>query len=429
MTKKEFFLFFFYLLIVALMTKPFTYGHNEGSRFNTIRGIVEAHSLAWETEIIYTTEDRVLINGKLYSDKPPVFALLAAIPYYFLYKTGFTFVAQAAFAPYFMKLLVVAIPTGIFLIFFYRTLQKKTEEKYAFFLTICLGFGTLLFTYSTAFNNHNLTAFTLFAAFVLYMRAASGEKINYFLFGFLLGSTIALDIITGALFTVFFGIYLFFVRKIPYHHKLFLVLGCAIPVALHLVLNFMIFGDLLPAYAHPQYYIDAQTWQNESNLPGFYNHASLWALFVYTFHSTLGFRGLFSYTPILLFGLWFLYRKAVTKYFNFDKESMFLSVLAGVIGVIAYYCFYTINYGGASYGSRYLLPLTPILLYFCIDVFKEDVSQKWRYAFYFCAALSFVIAFTGSFNPWTNIGEGLHAIPFFTNLSVTALYNTAGHYV
>src|SRR3989338_11170425 len=323
-----------------------------------------------------------------------------------------------------MKLIVVAIPTGIFLIFFHRTMQKKIEERYAFFLTFCLGFGTLLFSYSTAFNNHNLTAFTLFAAFVMYLHAVSGEKVNYFFFGFLLGLTIALDIITGALFTVFFGIYLFFVKKVAYHHKLFLVLGCALPVAFHLILNFMIFGDLLPAYAHPQYYIDAQTWQNESNLPGFYNHASLWAFIVYTFHSTLGFRGLFSYTPILLFGLWFLCRRALIK-----KEYVFVPVLFGIVGVIAYYCLYTMNYGGASYGSRYLLPLTPILLYFCVDMFQGEISQKWRHTFYFCAAVSVVIAFIGAFNPWTNIGEGLYIIPIYTNLSITAVYNTAGHYV
>ncbi len=423
MTKKEFFLFFFYLLVVALVTKPFTYGHNEGSRFNTIMGIVELHSLAWNPEFTYTSEDKVLIDGKLYSDKPHVFALLAAIPYYFLYKIGFSFVAQEGLTPYVMKLLVVALPTGIFLIFFYRTLQRKTAERHAFFLTLCLGFGTVVFSYSTAFNNHNLTAFTLFAAFVFYLNAISGENVNYLFFGFLLGLTIALDIITGALFTVFFGISLFFVKKIPYHHKVFLIIGCAVPFAFHLILNFMIFGDLLPAYAHPQYYIDAQTWQNETNLPGFYNHASVWALLVYTFHNTLGFRGLFSYTPILLFGLWFLWIRIVKK-----KEVLLVPVFLGIIGVIAYYCLYTINYGGSSYGSRYLLPLTPILLYFCIDLFQEEISQKLRYVFYFCALISFVIAFAGAFNPWTNVGEGLHAIPIYTNLNIAMTYNSIIHY-
>ncbi len=423
MTKKEIFLFLLYFIIIALITKPFAFGHNEGSRYNTIMGIVENHTLSWTTEYTYETEDRVIVDGKLYSDKPYTFSLLAAIPYYFLYRIGFTFVAQEGLAPYFMKLIVVALPTALFLIFFYRTLQKKIAEKQAFFLTICLGFGTLIFTYATAFNNHNLTAFTLFAAFVLYYRASSGEHISFFLLGFLLGATIALDIIIGTLFTLFFLLYLFFVIKIEFHSKIFFLIGSVIPVFVHLLLNFIIFGDLLPAYAHPNYYIEAQTWQNESNLPGFYNHNSIMDLLGYTFHSTFGFRGFFSYTPTLLFGLWFLIKR-IRK-----KENKLLPLLCGIIGVIAYYYLYTINYGGASYGSRYLLPLTPLLVYFCMDIFNEYISKSWRYLFYCSVVFSVIIATVGAFNPWVNTGEGIYAISFIANLDYRYFYNTAVHYV
>lgn len=423
MNKTEFAIFFFYLLIVALLTKPYSYGDNEASRFNTIMALVNYHTFAWIT-YVYNTEDYVLVDGKLYSDKPPVFAFLAAGVYFLFTKLGLTFETHLGLVPYLMKILIIGTTSAYLLVVFYRTLLLHLTKKQALFLTSCLGFSTLLLTYSTAFNSHTVTALLLFWAVSLYLRYQNqnSEKINFFHFGFLLGLAAAFDIIVGFLFLLFFAFYFFFVKKISWNKKLLLCIGAALPVLLHFSFNFIIFGDLLPAYAHPEYFEAAGTWQNQSNLPGFYNHASFKDLLVYTFHSTFGFRGLFSYTPLLFFGFCILFYKIFK-----EKESTLLPIAFAVIGIIGYYSIYTINYGGASYGSRYLLPLTPILLYFCLFIFLE--YPRWKPLFYVCIVFSFAVAVLGAINPWTNIGLGIHQIPILTNIDVHMTYNTAAHYI
>ncbi len=421
MNKTEYAVFFFYLLIVALLTKPFTYGDNEASRFNTIMALVDYQTFAW-VFYVYHTEDYVLVDGKLYSDKPPVFAFLAAGVYFFLTKFGLTFETHLGLVPYLMKVLVIGVTSAYLLLVFYRTLLLHLQKKQALFLTLCLGFATLLLTYSTAFNSHTVTALFLFFAVSLYIRYQNTEKMNFFFFGLFLGLAAAFDIIIGFLFLLFFILYFFFLKKTAWNQKTALCFGAALPVLLHFLFNFMIFGDLLPAYAHPQYFAAAETWQNQNNLPGFYNHASFKDLLLYTFHSTFGFRGIFSYTPILFFGFWILLLRALKK-----KELWLFPIFFSSIAVIGYYSIYTVNYGGASYGSRYLLPLTPVLLFFCYAVFTEYL--RWKPLFYVCAVFSFVVAVLGAINPWTNIGFGIHQIPILTNIDVHMTYNTAAQYI
>lgn len=423
MNKTEFAIFFFYLLIVALLTKPYSYGDNEASRYNTIMALVHYHTFVW-VSYMYNTEDYVLVDGNISSDKPPVFAFLAAGVYFLLTKFGLTFETNLALVPYLMKILIIGTTSAYLLIIFYRALLLYLPKKQALFLTLCLGFATLLFSYSTSFNSHTVTALFLFLAVSLYLRYQNQNsgKMNFFLFGFFLGLAAALDIIVGFLFLLFFAFYFFFVKKISWNKKLLLCIGAALPVLLHFSFNFIIFGDLLPAYAHPQYFEAAETWQNQSNLPGFYNHASFKDLMVYTFHSTVGFRGLFSYTPILFFGICVLFCKVFKQ-----KEAYLLPILFAIIAVIGYYCIYTVNYGGASYGSRYLLPLTPVLLFFCHALFTE--YPRWKPLFYVCVVFSFVVAVLGAINPWTNIGPGIHQIPILTNIDVHMTYNTAAHYI
>ncbi len=421
MNKTELVIFFFYLLIVALLTKPFTYGDNEASRFNTIRALVEYQTFAW-IFYIYNTEDYVLIDGKFYSDKPPVFAFLAAGVYLLLTKLGLTFETHLALVPYLMKVLVIGLTSAYLLVVFYRTLLLHLPKKQAIFLTLCLGFATLLLTYATAFNNHTITALFLFWAVSLYIQYQRAEKMNFFLFGLFLGLAAAFDIIVGFLFLFFFILYFFFIKKITWKQNMALCIGAGLPVLLHFLFNFMIFGDLLPAYAHPQYFEAAGTWQTKSNLPGFYNHASFKDLFVYTFHSTFGFRGLFSYTPILFFGFWILLFHVLKK-----KEMWLFPIFFSILAIIIYYSIYTVNYGGASYGSRYFLPLTPVLLFFCYAIFTD--YPRWKPLFYVCAIFSFVVAVLGAINPWTNIDSGIHQIPILTNIDVRMTYNTAAHYI
>lgn len=459
--KTKILLFISYLIIVALLTKPYSYGDNEGSRFNTIKALVEHKTFAWnELSYYYISDDKILVRGRVYSDKQPMFAFLSAPVYYLIYSFGITFDKYPGLTTYLLKMLIVGAATAFLLVLFYQLLEKEDEKKdrekigkiARILLTLTLGFSTLLFSYATTFNSHSITALLLFASFYLYIEiinktkeSTAVERSYFFLFGLLLGLTVAIDMVVGVFFAVGFLFYFFFLEKIrfnsfkiPFSSKVLICIALLLPVILHSFFNYLILGNLfLPAYAFPQYYKDAGTWQNETNLPGFYNHASLTALLEYSFHSIFGARGFFSYSPALFFGFCFLCYSVF-----FIRKISALPILFATLGIFGYYLLYTNNYGGSSYGIRYLLPLTPILIFFCKDlfynkVFYNDISCGSKYInfarvklfFYLSILFGFIVALVGVFNPWTNHGSGIESISFVASLHLDIVYNTAIHYL
>ncbi len=144
--------------------------------------------------------------------------------------------------------------------------------------------------------------------------------------------------------------------------------------------------------------------------------------------------GLYSHYFMILViftqGLFIFFTNAFRK-----KEIQTLAILFGIISVVSYYCLYTNNYGGSSYGARYVLALTPILLYYAAPILEQNDANKQKkaavYLFYAAAIFSFVIAFLGALNPWINTGTGFDSISFFANLSLgkSLFYNTTGHYI
>ncbi len=365
----------------------------------------------------------ILVDGKFYSDKQPLFAFLSAPVYFLLYSFGITFDAYPGLSTYLLKVLIAGTGTAYILVVFYKEIQIVADKKFALLFTIALGFCTLLLSYATALNNHSITALFLFLAFVLFLRYQRTGTTNFFLLGFFLGLVAGLDLVAGFFFFVSLFFFFFFFKKISFQETKLFLFGAAIPFCVHLFLNALILGNpFLPAYAHPDYFAYEGSWQNETNLPGFYNHASLKALLLYSFNNLFGSRGLFSYTPALFFGFFFLLYCFFKK-----KDYSLLPILFAIIGILSYYCLYTVNYGGASYGSRYFLALTPILFYYSVLFYCE--FPQWKQVFFAALLFSFFVAVVGAFNPWTNTAEGIYAVPFITNLDYHYIYNTAAHYV
>lgn len=424
MNKTEIKIFLLYILIVALITKPYMYGDNEKSRFNTIKAIVENHTFVWnDLSTYYPTGDMILIGDKAYSDKPPFFALLCAPFYFILYIFGITIDIYPGLSTYLLKVLINGAATAYLVILFYREMLRVIDKNKSLLLACVFGVCTLLFTYATALHNHTYTALFLFIAFSLYLKYIRTGSASFFYMGLFLGLAAATDTIIGAFFIFGISISLFFLKTVSFNAKCIFIVGCILALLPYFFFNYSILGNpLLPAYAYPEYFNYEGSWQNSSNLPGFYNHDSLKNLLIYTFHSTFGARGLFSYTPLLLIGLCVLAYKSL-----YEKNMYFLPILFASIGVIGYFCVYTVNYGGSSYGSRYFLALTPILFYFCVYVFSE--YPKWKIPFFCAAVFSGVVACIGACNPWVNMGEGVESISFVANFHLGIIYNSAVHYI
>ncbi len=150
--------------------------------------------------------------------------------------------------------------------------------------------------------------------------------------------------------------------------------GMLIPVGLHLFLNSRVTGNWMPTYIQTDVYIAVP--------PGYFGEVLSpeesgflsWSRWAYIGNALFGTRGAFIYTPALLVGLWYAVSAVFTKgdRMRFDALALVLAVLLGWGYTLL---FASPNFGGTSYGYRYALAATPMLIFFCHRVFVGKVSS------------------------------------------------------
>ena len=197
-------LFFSFLIIFALFTHNYVASGNVGSRYATVQALVEYGTFSIDNSIFMGnakwynidkndqsyylqrhygqwfngTNDKVLIEGHYYSDKPPVLSFLTAGLYWPLYKMNISFKTHPAVTSYLLSLLTVGIMSSLMLVYFYKSLGfAKLNFKTKIILTIILAFATLIFPYSITFNNHIIAASLLYICF--YFRYVFSSKPSF----------------------------------------------------------------------------------------------------------------------------------------------------------------------------------------------------------------------------------------------------------
>ena len=236
-------------------------------------------------------------------------------------------------------------------------------------------------------------------SFVLTPRA-----INIFLAGFLVSLGATIDIITGGVFFVLFLAYILWIR-LKRNSVIIFLIAASLPFLLHCILNIQITGGIVPAQIVPKYFVYPGSPWSTQNLSGFLSHPDLTSLLTYAFHSTFGYSGFFSYSPVLLI---FFFALPQIRH-KLKKEGVIIA-LATII-LLGFYILKTDNYGGWSYSIRWWVPLIPFLLFFGSLYLQKQKSYK---IFYLLLAISVVISAIGVINPWTNMGLG--PIPIVNNL-------------
>ena len=398
--------FLLFLIIFAVLTKSSIDPWNGRSRMATIDSLVERGTFIIDNSVYVWTGDKVYINGHFYSDKPPVLSFLAAGPYFLMKNVGLTFQNNEGLVYYLLTLIFVGISAAITVHFFNKSLKLIRLKKSARLrLAIALGAGTLLLPWATVFNNHVPAMALCFTSFYLLLKSKfQFNKKNIFLAGFLVSLGATIDIITGGVFFVLFLIYILWNRFERKSIMIFLI-GALPPFLLHCILNIQITGGILPAQFVPEYFVYPGSPWSAQNLSGFLSHPDLTSLLTYAFHSTFGYSGFFSYSPVLLI---FFFALPQIRH-RLQKEGVII-ILATII-VLGFYILKTDNYGGWSYGIRWWVPLIPFLLFFGSLYLQKQKSYR---IFYLLLAISVVISAIGVINPWTNMGLG--PIPIVNNL-------------
>jgi len=383
------------ILIVLVVTKPYTFGANDNSRMATIESLVNRQTFVIDKSP-YDTVDKIFNGDNFYSTKPPLLSVTGAGIFWIL-KNIFRLSLSGPDTPSLAQYLITLIISGgsfiTLLITFYKSLQWfKLKEDTKYIITALLGFSTYIFSYVGTLNNHIPTAAFAFLSFYYLLKIKFTQKqinTNLFYCGLFIGLAGVMDLASTALLWIVFY-FLYFLKTIKPNKKilLYFIGGCAIPIILHFIFNYQITGDLFPAYMHKDWYhYPGSFWNQPSVKP---NKLS------YLFNLTFGHNGIFLYSPILLISLNELIKKIKNKTHNFYNES--LLILTIIIASVTLVTFFTHDYAGNAYGMRWFIAFIPLLFFFNVFYF---LGKKPSYVFKTIAIYSIFVALLGIIDPWS----------------------------
>lgn len=394
----------FIFMLTAMMTKnEVTISGNESTRFGTIQALAEQNTFALNNTS-FRSVDRIIINGKIYSDKP----LMMMVAHAALYKviaavTGISFGTHYYLSIYLVNLFGIGLLNIVLFLLFFKRLDRDTEAPFfsKLFLSVCLILSTLLFSYGVAMNNHTPSALLLFILFMQLMDYPAKESMpRAFLIGVTAGILFNLEIPAGGLFGIssFLIVLLYSKSRMPAKTVLYSI-GGLLPIFMMCLINYIAIGKI-----YPQYMGAGGTFQ-----PGVTDKSFIGYFIDILFCG----RGFFVYMPalLLIIPVLLMNRKIL-------KNRLEAIILATVAALILFYGFCTNEYGGWAYGFRYLIPIIPVLWFFIAREYAPKV-KSWQYAA-LCVLILWGVAtsYVGTYNPWCSCYEGYRSPP-----------NTVDHYI
>ncbi len=394
------------IVFVALGTYGRSFGDTADSRLATVYSLTQFGT--WyidrplgEEPITFEqrTIDKVMVNGRMLSSKPPMLPLFMTAEYALMQPVFGWSLDEPEDTESIIRFMSMTLIGGAYilaLIYFAATLRLFIEDGWTrAFCLLALAFGTQLWAYGTNINNH-VPATGLLVMAVYYAVGLGSGKLDpaprrFFLFGISGGLAAAMDM-PAAIFVLVAGIYL--VRKLPRPTLIYTSIGAAIPIVVHSAIMIKVTGGVLPVQTRPELYLyEASYWRNPREMDGL-NEPKL----VYLFHMTFGRKGLFSLYPVTIFGIVAAIIAAIKK--DFPQRTLLLGGMAGFAVLSAYYGLTTNNYGGSAFGFRWYVVAMPILLLMAAP-WLQRVRNRWAWlGIAIAMGVSFYSAWQCSVTPW-----------------------------
>ncbi|MDP6107779.1 MAG: hypothetical protein QGI33_05015 [Candidatus Brocadiia bacterium] len=436
------------LFFLAFCHRDIMESQNTLSRFVAVEGLVQrgtfhiddsAYGPSWKEErdgrevnvlndMVYNKRD-----GHFYSSKPPVLTLILAGVLRPLKWLGaeFDFTRRGAKGPAFLLTwLVVGGLSAIAFCAFRRKLGDRVQGAQADALTVLTLGGTLFLSYSVTMNHHTFTASLVLLSFFLLGMADAGGGASaggtdaaerprvsdgYALTaGCLMGLASVVDIGPGVAFSMGFGLYILLYLR-SWRTLVLFGLGSIPPLALHCVVQYGIWGSVLPVQmmGGTKDYAGSY-WANK--LPPDTWRVSRSYYWLLTLASG---RGLFVLSPVLLVGMAALVddvRRSLRAGRTGDgwrgilkargpgaaPGYVALSVLFGVTFLVLYTSFAApTNFNGSCFGMRYYIGFMPLLAFYAAHGYvRWRGSAKFRRIFYVLGIASVFFALVGMQEPW-----------------------------
>ncbi len=390
-----------FLIAFSALTKSEPASWNDMSRIAAIESLVERGT--WvidESPWTDLTQDKILLDGRFYSDKMPLLSWIGAGVYGILHNgAGATLAPDCAktgkpCAYYWLTLTLIGVPMAGLVWIFFNYAQRLNIPLWAALVgTLTLGLGTMIFPYTLVFNHHAPAAASLFASFYLLTARAADDRRWLAGAGLLAALAVSFDAVSGIIALSLFGIAaLRYWRTLPYF-----LLGAAIPLVATALLDYQIAHTIVPpylitsAYAYPGSAFPATIGGNGT--PDDYA--------AYSFRMFLGAQGLFAFNPLLLFALVGAIVVGMRPKHPLQVEAIFTTL--GFLLFCIYLAVGTGNLGGVAYGERWFVAAIPTLFSFIFFVPPLN-GATWKNAawilFLPLLALSVFSSLQGAMGPW-----------------------------
>ena len=429
--------------VAIVSARGYAGGWNDGSRLATVESLVDHRTLVIDRSIFVQvpsrgestapppyppdepdllargTRDKLLINGRFYSDKSPVPALLLAGWYRALqWATGLRASERPDRFCYWMTLgsSGLAYVIAVWSIFqFGVPLRLPLPLRVA--LTTSFGLATVALTYSRHVNNHILllaVAAALFLNLAWLAEEARMRRMPWLRLiglGTLAGLAYTIDLGAGPVLLVCtMGVVAYRCRSF---RPLAVFLLAALPwVAVHHAVNYAIGGTFKPANSVPQYVQWPGSPFTVQNMTGTWNHATIGQFITYAAALLVGKRGFLGHNlPLFLAlpGIVVLARRRAPEM----PEILYAACWSG--GTWLAYALLSTNYSGVSASIRWFVPLLAPGYYVLAILLREH--PRYRRDFLVLSAWGAVVAGLMWWKgPWMK-----HMVPFFWPLLVAAL--------
>jgi hypothetical protein len=336
-------------------------GWNVNSRLALTFAVVDHGSFAidaYHDKPLTGTLDKAFFRGHYYSDKSPALSLLA-VPFY---ASLTPFIADSdagtrvVTARQWCTAWTVGLLGALAAVLFHRLMRLfGADGREALLLTLFLFFGTNLGGYTSLFFAYLPATCCLLGAYVLGLSARSqtGTAVGRWralAIGFLISAAGFLEFtfcLAGVVLLV-----LTFATMEPRRRFGWVLLGGIPPVVALFAYNAAIFGELTLAYSH-----EAAPHFRSGMSQGFMGitRPDLAVLYFATIHP---FKGIFFYSPVLLF---FFVGAASIERLPGPWRADLVAAWVALLGYLAFVSSYYMWWGGWSMGVRHLIGALPFL--------------------------------------------------------------------
>lgn len=412
--------FFLLVILSSLIVVPKVRSANDASRIATIESLIDFHTFSIDSSHFINTIDKVKINGKFYSEKPPFPSLIGAIVYFPISQIGFKLDSDTSVAYYLICLFSVKLIWLISIFCFYKILEliKFTGNK--IFPTSFLAFGSLFFTWSTTFNNHIFSASFLIIAFYFWLKSRkenfSKLKSVFFSGLFFLFSGIS-DLPTLIFFPLF--LLLLVVKSKNLKTVLTFLLPLLVTIFPYSLFNYLISGSVKPFQSQVEFFMyENSYWLDKGFLSGTNRNDFIFAA-KHLLELLISEKGFLIYNPILFLSVVssFFLRKRFSEIQDERKIILF-----GIGVILLFYSFFTKDIGGWSYSVRWFVCLLPFLILLSFPYF-EKVTKMKKIVLVILFSLGMIISLVGVINPWSK--DYYSEVPFIANLkNITHYFST-----